>query len=141
MSTKATMLFGTLGKETVDWANGGPNWELYRDMTDNTVHLAMSHDKLDFEASPGVIDVTIPEEILEAIVRNVIAHDGSLKDGSLQSAIERVETLINCKGLSTSDPLKFINTVADRIEALHNAILDGDEERANQLIPKQPDGG
>lgn len=54
MSTRATMSMGD-------------GWHLYMEMTDGTIHLEMIYDDVDFEASPGFIDVTIPSEVFKAI--------------------------------------------------------------------------
>lgn len=67
MSTKATILMGAIGKPGCDWDGEGPNWHLYRELLDGTTHLEMSSDDLDFEVSPGFVDITIPAEIIEAI--------------------------------------------------------------------------
>lgn len=53
MSTKCSIKFGD-------------DWHLYRETMDDSIHLEIEGD-IDFEASPGRVDVQIPAHVAKAL--------------------------------------------------------------------------
>jgi len=54
MSTKASIKLGA-------------DWHLYRETLDGSIHLEIEGDDLEFEVSPGHIDIKIPEDVVKTL--------------------------------------------------------------------------